>query len=786
MKKSFLKYLLLILVLSIGCTVSVFAIGSYGVNLDSAGYVTNANPFYRQGLYGQCTWYCWGRAYEKGISLYWGNGHFGNAIDWYNNASGSYVCNGTPSANSIMVSPDGGYWYNGLYYKTGHVMFVEKVEGNFAYISEGNYANNTYHEDVIDLSKGRRNWGNGGSITITGFIHIQGNPPNDAPQVSSSTKFARVGSDITISWNAVSGAEDYIYYLAEHPGGYAYTTNTKHGSTASNSVTFNDLKSGDYSIFVHAHNSAGSGPQSNWVSFYVTEQDYKPIKTSSYNGHIYSVYDYEMSCSFAEQLCEWMGGHLVTITSQPEQDFIVSLIASGKKDAYWLGATNFEIGVANDDGSWKWFNGEKFSFTAWSSGEPSKSGTEGTREHWAEIRKSYSNHWNDVSNTNKSNKGFILEIEPDSKCVTTQDTFNDNTYFLIDKNATWIEAKAYCELLGGHLVTFNSEAERNFINAFLQKGKRAWYLLGATKQNGTWKWVDGTSGQYMVFHKDEPAWNNPYLMVYKKEQNSVSFGNVYYPASDIKNIGFICEVEAKKYTVTFDANGGTVSTASKIVIQSDAYGDLPTPTRDGYRFDGWYTAASGGSQVTKDTKVTATANHTLYTHWTALYYLDLNGCLDGVVGGNLGNYGTADVYVNGTIVADDVKDYYSQWPAGTTYEIKDIKATPGHFYRGVQSGQLSGTVNAPDAQVCLSFSGPAIGDIEKTANAVTARIYCSDEQATVFCGAYRNDGKMISVDVKQVTGVEGYAFQFDGKQFDYAKVFLLDESLKPICEGKRN
>ena len=259
-------------------------------------------------------------------------------------------------------------------------------------------------------------------------------------------------------------------------------------------------------------------------------------------------------------------------------------------------------------------------------------------------------------------------------------------------------------------------------------------------------------------------------------------GSIGTPHTDVR----LAFNKVQKYTVTFNANGGNVSTANKSVTAGATYGDLPTPTRDAYRFEGWYTVASDGSQVTKDTKVTATANHTLYAHWTALYYLDLNGCLDGVIGGNLGNYGTADVYVNGKIVADDVKDYYSRWPAGTTYEIKDIKATPGHFYRGVHSGQLSGTVNAPDAQVYLSFSGPAIGDIEKTANAVTARIYCSNEQATVFCGAYRNDGKMISVDVKQVTGAGEYAFQFDGKQFDYVKVFLLDENLKPICEGKRN
>ena len=69
-------------------------------------------------------------------------------------------------------------------------------------------------------------------------------------------------------------------------------------------------------------------------------------------------------------------------------------------------------------------------------------------------------------------------------------------------------------------------------------------------------------------------------------------------------------------TVTFNANGGTVSQSSKTVTKTQTYGTLPTPKRDYYTFAGWYTAASGGIKVTKDTKVTATGNHTLYARWT--------------------------------------------------------------------------------------------------------------------------------------------------------------------------
>ena len=77
---------------------------------------------------------------------------------------------------------------------------------------------------------------------------------------------------------------------------------------------------------------------------------------------------------------------------------------------------------------------------------------------------------------------------------------------------------------------------------------------------------------------------------------------------------------AKQYTLTFNANGGSVSTATRQVAYGSTYGTLPTPTRTGYTFVGWYTAASGGNQVTSSTRMT-TAGATIYAHWTANTYV---------------------------------------------------------------------------------------------------------------------------------------------------------------------
>ena len=76
---------------------------------------------------------------------------------------------------------------------------------------------------------------------------------------------------------------------------------------------------------------------------------------------------------------------------------------------------------------------------------------------------------------------------------------------------------------------------------------------------------------------------------------------------------------ANTYTVTFNPNAddATVAPTSKLVTFDAAYGELPTPTRENYRFVGWYL---NGVRVTKDTIVKTAANHTLLAGWSRSYY----------------------------------------------------------------------------------------------------------------------------------------------------------------------
>ncbi|MFV0528240.1 MAG: InlB B-repeat-containing protein, partial [Lachnospiraceae bacterium] len=77
---------------------------------------------------------------------------------------------------------------------------------------------------------------------------------------------------------------------------------------------------------------------------------------------------------------------------------------------------------------------------------------------------------------------------------------------------------------------------------------------------------------------------------------------------------------ANSYEVTFSGEGGTPSTGTKDVTFASAYGTLPTASRTGYAFDGWFTAATGGTEVTAATVVSTASAHTLYAQWTANKY----------------------------------------------------------------------------------------------------------------------------------------------------------------------
>ena len=70
-------------------------------------------------------------------------------------------------------------------------------------------------------------------------------------------------------------------------------------------------------------------------------------------------------------------------------------------------------------------------------------------------------------------------------------------------------------------------------------------------------------------------------------------------------------------TVTLDPNGGTVDVSEIECTVGEKYGELPTPTRDGYSFLGWFDDQEYGNQIKSDTPFTDTSPTTLWAHWSS-------------------------------------------------------------------------------------------------------------------------------------------------------------------------
>lgn len=85
------------------------------------------------------------------------------------------------------------------------------------------------------------------------------------------------------------------------------------------------------------------------------------------------------------------------------------------------------------------------------------------------------------------------------------------------------------------------------------------------------------------------------------------------------NLSLYALWEANTYRVTFDYQGttGNNTVSSKFVIFDSAYDELPSPTRHGYDFLGWFTEEQDGDEVTADAVVQTIGDHTLYAHWSA-------------------------------------------------------------------------------------------------------------------------------------------------------------------------
>lgn len=166
------------------------------------------------------------------------------------------------------------------------------------------------------------------------------------------------------------------------------------------------------------------------------------------------------------------------------------------------------------------------------------------------------------------------------------------TLFATNNNFTsWTLSREIIVNSGGSNVDVLNAANQQFTVA-----KNSSVVVGTISGRNTTHDADGTK-----------FWDT-YGLVDAVEDASFVPNNTRAPISGTTRINF-----PNIYTITFDANGGTVGTSST----KSAHGDsitLPTPTRDNHTFNGWLNGATnvGGA----GSSYTTTSSATLVASWT--------------------------------------------------------------------------------------------------------------------------------------------------------------------------
>ena len=165
--------------------------------------------------------------------------------------------------------------------------------------------------------------------------------------------------------------------------------------------------------------------------------------------------------------------------------------------------------------------------------------------------------------------GLITEFENSAviqpEIIQDAKIYNNHRYQLFDIGMTWTEAKAYCENLGGHLMTISSPEETDTVlDIFSQSSKQLLWLGGYYDEEASgWKWVDDSEFDYTNwddYAPDRQTRNDQteaYMMTYKKPNPSsgISHSEAYkwndifedgcFPGEEdffsTENYCFICE-----------------------------------------------------------------------------------------------------------------------------------------------------------------------------------------------------------------------------------------------------
>lgn len=165
--------------------------------------------------------------------------------------------------------------------------------------------------------------------------------------------------------------------------------------------------------------------------------------------------------------------------------------------------------------------------------------------------------------------------------------------------------------------------------------------------------------------------------------------------TDGGNIWVNFERTALSYTVSFNANtsGSQPSTFDSIQVTfGQPYGSLPSVTKTGYFFKGWYTdAGSTGTKVVPTTLVQTAGNHTLYAHWEEVSYCTVTAHL------NLDNDNGKFIEKGGWTISSDGKTATCRIEINEDTSLNQNYGLPGLSFSSINF--IGWFVNSADSEI---------------------------------------------------------------------------------------
>jgi FG-GAP-like repeat/Lectin C-type domain len=226
-------------------------------------------------------------------------------------------------------------------------------------------------------------------------------------------------------------------------------------------------------------------------------------------------------------------GHLVTITSAKEQEFVASNLPVSRELYWWMGA--YQDKTAPDyrepTGGWRWVTGEPWGFTHWYPNEPNNdSNVHDVGENAAEFDAKLGSFWNDYPNLIRIG-GYIVEYDtaavpsgpaspPQFPWPPVYNPANGHWYQEVEVpgGIAWQGANRAAQAdffvgLTGHLATMTSGEENQFMLNNLPHAVQGNWWLGAYQDTtaadarepaGGWRWVTGEPWAFTNWQVGEP------------------------------------------------------------------------------------------------------------------------------------------------------------------------------------------------------------------------------------------------------------------------------------------